>query len=112
MATVHGLTEEQQAEYDAAIGRGESHNIAEIVASGKPPGMDLKDERWRLGDERAEWGKEVPKGKYQSGLARYPGDPEAFVSSRADARRLAQKRGLRIIDGPANRDNPRQRAAK
>ena len=35
-----------------------------------------------------------PKGKqYMSSLAAFPGDPEALVDSRGDARRLLEKRG-------------------
>lgn len=52
------------------------------------------------------------RGKYQAGLARYPGDPEAFVQSRADARRVADKRGLAIHHGPANSGGANQRRSQ
>jgi len=107
---VHGLSPEQQADYEAAIRRGETRNMALIVATQQPPGGNFRDERWRLSDERAYWKKDVPQGKYQAGLARYPGDKRAFVQSASEAKRIADKMGLAITDRPINHDNPRQRA--
>lgn len=39
-------------------------------------------------------GGQDPSGKvYMSGLARYPGDPEAWVSGKGDVQRVCEKRG-------------------
>lgn len=109
---IHGLTPDQQADYEAAIQRGESHNMALIVATQQAPGGNFRDERWRLSDERETWRTDVPQGKYQAGLARYPGDKRAFVQSRSEAAALARKMGRTIHDGPVNHDNPRQKRAE
>lgn len=82
--------------------RGTSHALAMVLASRRAPLVNRRDERWRLTDEKATFRRRVPKGKYQAGLARYPGDPEAFVSSMGDAKKVAARRGLQILDEPAN----------
>lgn len=38
-------------------------------------------------------GQDITGKTYVSGLARYPGDPEAWVSSRGDVRRVCEQRG-------------------
>lgn len=111
MERVHGLSPEQQVEYETLRKRGVSHNMAEIIASGRPPGGNFRDERWRLTDEKAYWKADVPQGKYQAGLARYPGDKRAFVQSHSEAKRLADSMGRTIHDKPINHDNPGQKRA-
>lgn len=85
------LTPAQQAFYDDCRARGESHNMALMLACRQAPGMNKADERLRLAG---------PNGSYQAGLARYRGDPEAFVTSRADLNRKMQASGVVAADGP------------
>lgn len=102
------LAPEELDAYERSRAKGTSHNLAMIFASGQAPRADRKDERWRACDESASFRRKVPRGKYQHGLARYPGDPEAFVSSRGEARRVADKRGMKILSAPPNSENPAQ----
>jgi hypothetical protein len=97
------LSEGDFAHYQRCREKGSSHNMAMILASGKAPGSDRTDERWRLtrDPEAHARGLKGP-GKYQPGLARFPGDPEAVVSSRGDAERVAKKRGWTITKEPNN----------
>jgi hypothetical protein len=47
-----------------------------------------------------------PTGKYYSGsLARYPGDPRAWIDSLGDVRRVAAERGL-SVQGAVNIEPP------
>ena len=47
--------------------------------------------------KRAEAAGVNPTGKWYSGpLARYPGDPEAWVDSLSDVRRIAERRNLNV----------------
>lgn len=101
------LRPEQFDHYMRCRSKGQSHSIALILASCRAPSMDRTDERWRLSrDKHRVVGKhgKVPnaQGKYQAGLADYPGDPSAFVCSRGEARRVAASKGLTICDAPAN----------
>ena len=48
------------------------------------------------------------KGKYQAGLARYSGDPRAFVQSQGEARKRADEVGMKIVSGPNNNGSPQQ----
>lgn len=77
--------------------------MAMIIASRRAPGTDRTDERWRLthDPEAHARGLKGP-GKYQPGLARFPGDPQAVVSSRGDAERVCKKNGWKITDQPMN----------
>lgn len=43
-----------------------------------------------------EAGQNTTGKKYLSGLARFPGDPEAWIDSRGDVERLAAKRGFGV----------------
>ena len=92
------LTPQQQVDYDRMRAKGVGRNLAYIMASQTAPGMDRTDERWRGSDDRREHGNRAPRGKYQPGIARYPGDPAAFVQSRGEARDRAEQFGLDIID--------------
>ncbi len=97
-----------QAHYEAMRRDGTSHRLAEMFALQQPP-MSNSDREFLqghcngsqfektpgLGDhyqQVARAGGVDPKGKvYLSGLARYPGDPEAWVSGRDDVRRVCEK---------------------
>lgn len=121
-AAVHTLVEEypeypevskhasSQAHYIAMRLDGASHRLAEMIALGKPPMSDT-DREFLAGHcngnqfEGEEWVGDLyqkqalaagvdPKGKiYLSGLARFPGDPEAWVNGKSDAKRVCEQRG-------------------
>lgn len=99
-----------QARYIAHILDGHSHNWAEMCALMAPPQARTDREFLRghcngnqfektpmVGDlykRRAESAGVDVKGKvYLGSLARYPGDPEAWVDGAADARRICEDRG-------------------
>ena len=89
--------------YLRARSKGTGHNLAIIIASRAAPAMDRQDERWGTKrDPEAQARGINAVGKYQAGLARFPGDPQAVVSSRGDARRVAEKNGWTISKGPNN----------
>ncbi len=95
---------------------GESHRMAEMLATGKFPGTKGTDRAFMQGRHldgsqfeglpdivgkdyvaRAVAAGVNPAGKYYSGpLARYPGDPRAWVDSLHDVRRIAAERGLNV----------------
>jgi hypothetical protein len=92
---------------------GTSHSLAEMFAFRRGPALDT-DTMWisertarrdgNLGDETLlreakAAGVNVRRAEYKSGLARYPGDPEAWVESKADCIRVAAKRGLTLEGG-------------
>jgi hypothetical protein len=96
--------------YQQCIANGCSPKLAEMLASRTPPMSNTDRELWyghingrqfeespQIGDyyrQQARLAGVDPKGKiYLSGLARYPGDPEAWVESRGDIRRILEKRG-------------------
>lgn len=100
-----------QAHYEAARREGTSHSLAEMFALGQGPtlktdatflaGLSTNGSQFEntphFGDyyaaEARKHGQD-PKGKvYLSGLAAFPGDPEAWVEGRADIKRVAEKRG-------------------
>lgn len=93
--------------------KGSSAKLAEMLALGIPP-MSNSDrefleghangnqfDKGPLANEQgdrlrkvAEQGGQNVKGKvYIGGLARFPGDPEAWVSDRGDVKRVVEKRG-------------------
>lgn len=93
--------------------QGQSHNMAEILASRRFPGTKT-DVEWNRGhcngnqfdgpeavrvvgdyykSVAAEHGVSITGKVYKSGLADFPGDPEAWVSSRSEAQALIEKRG-------------------
>jgi hypothetical protein len=89
---------------------GSSHQLAEMLALQTPPmsntdrefleghanGSQFQDTPW-VGDLYQGVAREAgvdTKGKvYLSGLARYQGDPEAWVTGRGDVQRVLEKRG-------------------
>lgn len=99
-----------QRTYEAMRARGESHRLAEMLATGTPPmsntdrefleghcnGSQFANEE-EIGEvyrRRARAAGVDPKGKvYLSGLARFPGDPEAWVDGRGDVQRRLEERG-------------------
>lgn len=99
--------------YTAMRLRGESHNMAEMLALRKFPGvtgLDADFMRGRMtGDQfsnraQGEYYHRIAEeagvstaGKYYSApLASYPGDPSAWVSDRSDVLRVARAKGLRV----------------
>ncbi len=104
----------QQAAYDRMRAAGESHSMAEMLATRSFPGVKGTDsvfmEGRKLGGQQFEAdGPGVGQhhlaaaaaagvntsGKWYSGaLARYPGDPRAWVSGLGDVRRIARERNI------------------
>jgi hypothetical protein len=98
----------EQKFYEEMRGRGMTHLMAEMLALRAPPGLATDAtflagrghqfaNRPELGDYyskdlKAAGGSPVGK-QYLSGLAAYPGDPEAWVDSRRDVQQLCEKRG-------------------
>ncbi len=70
-----------------------SDNIREIIESGQAPGLIVRHP--------------AGQSKYISSLARYPGDPNANVSSITEAERKAEAQGKKLINvedvDPGNR---------
>lgn len=101
----------QQIEYVRMRREGVSHNLAEMFALQSPPQIAGTDsiftEGWCNGNqfEGQEWvgnmyrreaeaaGVDVTGKRYLGGLARWPGDPEAWVSGRGDVKRICEQRG-------------------
>lgn len=99
-----------QAHYERCRLEGTSHTLAEMFAFRQPP-MSNTDREFleghcngnqfedapHIGDWYAARAREAgvdPKGKvYLHGLARYPGDPEAWVSGRGDVQKVVESRG-------------------
>lgn len=99
-----------QKHYEEMRARGESHRLAEMLATRVTPGLMTDSvflsghcngnqfERTAvLGDyyrRVAEQAGQSTRGKvYLSGLAEYPGDPKAWVAGRGDVRRVLDERG-------------------
>jgi hypothetical protein len=102
------MTAEQQRHYDECRAGGACHSLAEMFALGAAPQSRTDAEffrgRWNqfadtphLGDAYrgvAEAHGQSTTGKvYLSGLARFPGDPEAWVSGRGDVERVIDRHG-------------------
>jgi len=100
-----------QAFYESCRESGESHSIAEMCAFRQAPSLET-DTTFTRGFGTDPFGGPVnsfthrrymqmakaagvsTQGKrYMSGLARYPGDPKAWVGSKGDVRRVCEKRG-------------------
>ena len=97
-------------DYIRMRGNGESHNMAAICATGKSPALNT-DTTFRAGKVNGNqfascpqvgehhvrlarmFGVNTSGRTYMSGLARFPGDPEAWVRGRGDVSRIAEKRG-------------------
>ena len=101
---------EIQARYVRMRESGESHNMAEMLACRAFPNLRTDVAFWMgrvngnqfedtpgLGNtyrQVAESRGQSTTGKYyQSGLARFPGDPEAWVTGRGDVERVLRSRG-------------------
>ena len=99
-----------QQVYDEAIANGCSPKLAEMFALGAPPGCmtdavfleghcngNQFEKTPAHGDELrrvAESQGQSTTGKvYLGGLARYAGDPEAWVNGRSDVKRVCEQRG-------------------
>ena len=116
---------EVQKFYERLVAKGESPRLAEVLATRKCGGLVTDDTfmkgrrtgnqfadnpamgNWLAKKLRAAGGS--PTGKvYLSALAKRPGDPEAWVSSRGDVERLVRKRGWSCegsVNVKACRDN-------
>jgi hypothetical protein len=108
----------EQLFYEILRESGESHHIAEICALRRSPGL-VTDSRFNYGHVNGnEWvgqedfgarykktakraGVDITGARYLAGLARYPGDPEAWVRSRADVKDVAKRRGY-TLEGSVN----------
>jgi hypothetical protein len=100
-----------QRHYEEARRNGTSHSLAEMFALGAAPtvqtdatfmrgtanGRQFQGNAEKFGDAYAKIarkrGQNVTGKKYLSGLARFPGDPEAWVDGRGDVQRVLEKRG-------------------
>jgi hypothetical protein len=97
-------------QYYICIDNGCSPKLADMLASQTPPGAmtdnvfleghcngNQFEKHQHIGDgykRLAEQHGVNPKGKvYKPGLARFPGDPEAWVEGRADVERICRRRG-------------------
>jgi len=100
-----------QAFYEQMRREGTSHTLAEMFALQQPPetaGTDTAFNQGRCNGnqfEKTPWmgdyykreavraGVDTTGKTYLSGLARYPGDPQAWVSDTGDVRRVCEGRG-------------------
>ena len=100
-----------QREYERMRADGLSHNLAEMFALQAPPqiagtdnifleghcngsqfdGQEYVGELYKAEARAA--GVDITGKVYLGGLARYPGDPEAWVSGRGDVKRICEQRG-------------------
>lgn len=102
----------KQAFYEGMVKCGRSERLAEMLAAQSPPGLGLTRASFMKGrhhggiatpevDARyrqiAEAAGISPVGKVYSGcLASFPGDPEAWVSSPADVKEVAERKNLKL----------------
>lgn len=104
------IDEETKARYEAMIAAGESPRMAEVLASRSFPGVrtDSTFNRGRCNGnqfEKTPWlgdhyrsvaeshGVNVVGKQYLHQLADFPGDPRAWVSSRAEVEKVCLERG-------------------
>lgn len=103
-----------QKHYEMCLTQGTSETLAEMFALGQPPmsdsdreflegfcnGNQFEDEPW-AGDmyrkEAKAAGVSITGKVYKSSLADYPGDPTAWVSDRADVRRVCEEKGKACV---------------
>ena len=88
-----------QQHYEECRNVGTSHRAAEMFAFGSGPSLQT-DTRWISGQDNGRNG-----AVYKHQLARYPGDPKAWVRSRADCRAIAAERGM-TLEGSVNYKPP------
>lgn len=104
-----------QSEYERMREQGESHNFAEMLATRSFPGIRT-DSTWNAGrcngnqfedtplrgdfylEEAKKAGMNPVGMTYLPSLARFPGDPEAWVSGRGDVQRICDQRGWGMGD--------------
>jgi len=91
--------QEIQSHYEECREAGTSHRAAEMFAFQQGPSLQT-DTRWMSGQDNGHNG-----AVYKHQLARFPGDPQAWVRSRADCRAVAAKRGL-TLEGSVNYKPP------
>lgn len=104
------MTEAQRQEIAESIAQGVSPRLAEMLVLQQPPGANTDREFLhgdcngnqfekspRVGDHYAaiarRAGVNVKGKKYLSSLARYPGDPAAWVDGKGDAQRVIEQNG-------------------
>jgi hypothetical protein len=102
-----------QFRYEMMRQAGESHNMAEMLATRSFPGLKTDSifnegrcngNQFESCPQRGDWLREQAEaagvsttGKYHcSGLARFPGDPKAWVNDRADVLRVARENGMNV----------------
>lgn len=102
-----------RAHYDLCISNGCGPRLAEVLALRAFPAIrtDATFNRGRCNGNQFEdtpglgntykavadeAGVSVTGKTYLSGLAEYPGDPEAWVSDRGDVLRVAKKKGMKV----------------
>lgn len=100
-----------QGFYEALRDKGQSHNMAEILAFRQPPRPSKTNDQFMAGRRHNDQFNGSPLGEayrqiaqaagvnthgkyYMPSLAASPGDPEAWVSDIDDAKRLVEKRNL------------------
>lgn len=97
---------EQQVEYWKMRFDGQSHKLAEMLATRSFPAVrgtdsdfmkgshiqdtQLDEYRHRMANAQ---GVDTTGKRYLAGLAAFPGDPEAWVSGTSDVKRVCEKRG-------------------
>ena len=102
------MTPEQKRHYEKCLAEGTSPVLAEMFALALPPGCNtdavflndnrheeqFKDGRVRAFRDRAEKQGVSTNGKvYTGSLARFPGDPMAWVDGRGDVAKICRQRG-------------------
>lgn len=102
-----------QARYEKMRRDGQSHSMAEMLAFQKPPGSINTDRTFMeaemnnqqldsMGKVRREnllkkakaAGVSISGKVYKTSLARYPGDPRAWVSDLSDVKRVVEERNI------------------
>jgi hypothetical protein len=93
----------EQARYEAMRDSGQSHNMAEMLACRAVPGIRT-DSTFMRGSHVAPVNPKIREvarkagvvtdgKKYLGQLARYEGDPQAWVSGRGDIQRVCERNG-------------------
>lgn len=102
-----------QARYEDLRLAGESHNMAELLATRSFPGLRTDSifnegrcngNQFEQCPDRGEYYRRIAEAQgvsttgksYLSGLAQYPGDPRAWVSDRGDVLRVARENNLTV----------------
>ncbi len=121
----------EQARYESMIADGVSDSLAEVLATRRFPALRTDTAfmagQWRQFEDTPEIGNEYRRraelegvstnGKvYLRGLAAFPGDPRAWVDSRADVLKVAAERGWNVsgaveYEAPAREKPPGPKVA-